>query len=75
MDWVQDFSGLSASDLERGFKYGKQSSTVVKLSSTGTLLTWSLVSENDWQRWLGDEVPRIDDEKADGGLILLSVNA
>ncbi|RNJ60684.1 hypothetical protein D7B24_006752 [Verticillium nonalfalfae] len=35
MDWVRDFSGLSASDLERCFEYHWSSSTVVKLSSTG----------------------------------------
>ncbi|KAG7128646.1 hypothetical protein HYQ44_014700 [Verticillium longisporum] len=71
MDWVQDFSGLNASDLERGFRYHWRSSTVVKLSSTGKLLTRSLNSEKDWQKWLDDEVPNLDYKNVDGGLILL----
>ncbi|KAH6693017.1 hypothetical protein VD0002_g1964 [Verticillium dahliae] len=62
---------LNASDLERCFQYHLRSSTVVKLSSTGKLLTWSLSSEKDWQKWLDDEVPNIDDKNVDGGLILL----
>ncbi|KAG7133332.1 hypothetical protein HYQ45_008480 [Verticillium longisporum] len=45
---------LNASDLERCFQYHLRSSTVVKLSSTGKLLTWLLSSEKDWQKWLDD---------------------
>ncbi|KAG7151368.1 hypothetical protein HYQ46_012853 [Verticillium longisporum] len=63
---------LNANDLERCFQYHLRSSTVVKLSSTGKLLTWSLSSEKDWQKWLDDEVPNIDDKNVDGGLILLA---
>ncbi|KUJ07848.1 uncharacterized protein LY89DRAFT_691534 [Mollisia scopiformis] len=69
MDWPSPNAGLSDSDLSRVFQYVPQETTVVRrLSADPKLLLWSHENAKDWDDWLEQSSPSIQDSS---GLVLI----
>ncbi|KAH6987183.1 hypothetical protein EDB80DRAFT_178465 [Ilyonectria destructans] len=72
MDWPHNNLGLSESDLANVFKYVPRDSTVVRMLAKNQYEPKKeLLEDNQWRKWIKYELPKIEDEDSNPGLVLL----